>query len=95
MAKYGNIMTLYNYNDAQVAQVKTVLDSNGVKSAIKENTFFIETISKPNTGKLIKEIAELNVEFIFFHNNNSDGSRIESEQIEPEFITRVKEILFL
>jgi hypothetical protein len=95
MAKYGNIMTLYNYNDAQVAQVKTVLDANGVKFAIKENIFFIETTSKPNTGKLVQEITQLNVKFIFFHNNNSDGSRVESEGIEPEFLKNVNEILFL
>jgi hypothetical protein len=95
MAKYGNIMTLYNYNDTQVAQVKNVLDTNGLKSAIKENTFFIETSSKPNTGKIIQEISLLNVEFIFFHNNNSDGSRVESDGIEPEFISRVNQILFL
>ncbi|HKR06909.1 MAG TPA: hypothetical protein VJY62_19895 [Bacteroidia bacterium] len=94
MAKYGNILTVYNCTPAQVDQVKTACNANGVISAIKENTFFIETTSKTNTTDLIKAITLLNAEFIFFHNNISDGSKVESNKIEPEFIASVNKILF-
>ena len=95
MAQYGNIMTVYNCNDAQVADIKAVLTAKGVVSAIKENTFFIETISKTNTRELIASLSLLNIEFIFFHNNISDGSKVESKGMDPGFITDVNKILFL
>ena len=94
MAKYGNIMTVYNCTPAQVDQIKAACKANGVISAIKENTFFIETTSKTNTTELINAITLLNAEFIFFHNNISDGSKVASNKIAPEFIASVHEILF-
>lgn len=95
MAKYGNIMIVYNCDDIQLEQIKSACTELGVKSEIKENSFFIETNSKVNTRDLINAITNLNIEFLFFHNNNSDGSVLESNGIDPDVLAGARKIMFL
>lgn len=95
MAKYGNIMTVYNCTPEQVVRVKGIFSANGLKFANRENSFFVETLSKVNTGNLIDEIAKLNIEYLFFHNGISDGSKVKSNVDDPQFLDGVNQIMFL
>ena len=93
MARYGNILTVYNSSPGSLEKIKTVLDKHNTDFETKENTFFIETTSKVNTADVIKDLSSLGIEFTFFHNHISDGSSIKSAGLDDEFIDHVSRIL--
>lgn len=94
MAKYGNILTVFNCEDNQKEDIKTILSEKGVDYESKDNVFYIKSNSKTNTKEIIQEITALEVEFIFFHNHISDGSLIKSFGLGSDILGRINKILF-
>jgi hypothetical protein len=93
MARYGNILTVFNCTPAKAVQVQNAVTSTGAICTQRENTFYIESYSMANTQVIIDLIRVLNLEFIFFHHHNSDGSQVIPEKIDPVFVNDVKKIL--
>ena len=94
MAKYGNILTILNGNDNIHSQVETVLSDNQTVYVKLKDTFYVETNSIKNTGEVIKNLNVLDIEFIFFHNQISDGSLIRSKGIDQDKMNTINMIMF-
>ena len=94
MARYGNIMIVFNADVETMNNVKTILIENGADFENINDLYFIESNSKKNTAIIIAEIKKANIDFILFHNHISDGSRIEAIGIEPDVLKRIRKILF-
>ncbi len=93
MAKYGNILILYGENWDE-ERLLTILQEEGVDFELLGNICFIESLSKVNTSDIIRQIREVAVEFIFFHNHNSDGSSIKAAGIDQKILDNINTILF-
>ncbi len=93
MAKYGNIMTVFNSDQQTKDDIESILSNKQADYVLIDETFFIETNSKKNTGEIIKEIKNKNIEFIFFHNHISDGSKIKSDGVESDILNHIDKIL--
>jgi hypothetical protein len=94
MARYGNILSLYNSSSADVNNVINVLQTNQVIHQQVEQTFFIETTSKDNTKAVVKGLTDLNIPFTFFHDGNPNRSYLFSNNMDPEVIAMINKILF-
>lgn len=94
MARYGNILMVYNSTPDSLDQVISILEKYHIDFATKENTFFIETTSKANTADVIEDLSSLPIEFTFFHNHISDGSSLKSKGLDEEFTDHANKILF-
>ncbi|MCU0440454.1 MAG: hypothetical protein MUC49_21385 [Raineya sp.] len=94
MAKYGNILTIFNSDDNKSTEVEIILANNQTVYLKLHNTYYIETNSKKNTSNVIRELNNLNIDFVFFHNHISDGSQIKSKGIDDSNINTINRILF-
>lgn len=94
MAKYGNILTVFNCDNIQKEGIKTILSEKGADYENKDDVFYIKSNSKTNTREIIQEITAIEVEFIFFHNHISDGSLIKSFGLDSDTVGRINRILF-
>jgi hypothetical protein len=93
MASYGNILTVFNADDQGIKHIETTLIKNNNDFTKIDITYFVKTNSKKNTRDLISKLHEINVDFVFFHNNISDGSQIKTSGINPETEMKLKTIL--
>jgi hypothetical protein len=94
MAKYGNILTVFNIDDNGKNKIENILTTNSTVFVQLNDTFFVETNSKKNTGDVIRDLNTLGIEFIFFHNHISDGSLIKSSGIDAATVQSIDGILF-
>lgn len=93
MAKYGNILTVFNTNNGDKTQIINILTAKSCDFIQLADTFFIETNSKKNTGDVIRDLNTLGVEYIFFHNHISDGSLIKTGGIDDVTVQNINRIL--
>jgi len=93
MAYYGNILIVYNSTANQIQQIETVLQKYGADHELVENSFFLETSSMTNTEKIVDEISQLPIEFIFFHSHNADGSEAVGKGIDDGTLNHIKSFL--
>lgn len=93
MARYGNILTVFNCTADQATKVQNAVTATGAICAQRENTFYIESYSMANTQVIIDLIRAIGLEFIFFHNHNSDGSQVIPQKVDPAFVNDVRKIL--
>ena len=94
MAYYGNILIVYNATASQLHDVEQVLTNNNTDCERVESSFFIETSSMDNTGKVVKDLHDLGIEFLFFHNHIADGSLVDADGLSVDTVQRINEILF-
>lgn len=94
MSLYGNILTLYSSSNAQLKEVRTILENNITRFEQIEATFFLETTSKNNTRAVIKDITLLNVDFTFYHIHHPDGDELRAGGIDPAIVDRLRQLLF-
>ncbi|TDD94127.1 hypothetical protein [Flavobacterium cellulosilyticum] len=94
MAKYGNILTLFNTEANENKKIDTILTKNQTTFLNLNNTYYIETNSKKNTSEVINDINALGIKYIFFHNHISDGSLIKNNGIDEDKISKINTILF-
>lgn len=94
MAKYGNILTLYDHQPAQLDEVKAILNDNNAEFEFYGATFFVETNTLSNTRKVAEDLANTTLVYTFFHNRISDGSTLKSSIADPELLKRIDKILF-
>jgi hypothetical protein len=94
MAKYGNILTVFNADDHVKNQIETILINNMVVYLRLNDTFFVETTSKKNTADVIRDLNTLTIEFIFYHNHIADGSLIKTTGIDAATVQAIDGILF-
>ncbi len=92
MAKYGNILSVFNTDDNGHLQIESVLTKNLTEFTRFQNTYYIKTNSKVNTTDVIKDLKSTNIDIIFFHNHISDSSAIKSNNINNEIITNIIKI---
>ena len=93
MAYYGNILTVFNSDDQDIIQIETTLSDHNNDFTKIDSVYFVETNSKKNTRDLIRKLNKINVDFIFYHNNISDGSQIKTSGINHETKMKLKNIL--
>ena len=93
MAYYGNILTVFNSDDQDIIQIETTLSDNNNDFTKIDNVYFVETNSKKNTRDLISKLNKIDVDFVFYHNNISDGSQIKTSGINQEIEMKLKNIL--
>ena len=93
MAYYGNILTVFNSDDQDIIQIETTLSDNNNDFTKIDNVYFVETNSKKNTRDLISKLNKIDVDFVFYHNNISDGSQIKTSGINHENKMKLKNIL--
>jgi hypothetical protein len=94
MAKYGNILAIFDSGPQTIGDVTTILKKYNVLFENIDNQFYIETTSKKNTNNIIDDLNGLDILFLFFHNNISDGSLIRSKGIDDDTIDAIQKILF-
>lgn len=94
MARYGNILALFDANQQIKNDVEDVLSDNQTNYMEFNELYFVETNSKKNTGDVIRGLQDLDIVFIFYHNNISDGSLIKSKGIKDDTIDEINTILF-
>lgn len=93
MAKYGNILTLIDASQSDKNDIEIILVEEKADYLIFNELFFIETNSKLNTKNVLDKIQQLNIKYLFYHNHNSDGSRIRSKNIDSDIEKQIKNIL--
>ena len=93
MAHYGNILTLVDSDEINKNNVETILLDEQVSYFIFNELFFIETTSKLNTKNVLEKLNQLTIEYLFYHNHISDGSKIKSKNIDSEITKQIKKIL--
>jgi hypothetical protein len=93
MAKYGNILTVFQCDESNLQRIRELLDKPGFDFLEKEQTFFISCDSKEKIGKLVEALELLGVSFIFFHNNICTGSVVRSHGIDDDFVNGIKKVL--
>ncbi|MDF1695638.1 MAG: hypothetical protein P1U56_07410 [Saprospiraceae bacterium] len=84
MPKYGTIIIVYAYDDSSKQSIESVLNGHSIPFLIKENSFFFKTLSKKNRDEISKQLNELDLTFLLFHNNNSDGDKIKGGNLPHE-----------
>lgn len=89
MARYENILTLFDATEAQLEQVREVLRQRNTDFEGKEHTFYVETTSKVNTRDVKNDLTALGIVFLFFHNNISDGSDIRAGGLDEDYVIMV------
>lgn len=94
MAKYGNILTVFNTDNNAYTEIETVLTNNQTDFIKLNDTYFIETNSKKNTSDVLNDLNGVGIAFIFFHNHISDGSQIKSNGIDESNLKNINRILF-
>jgi hypothetical protein len=94
MAFYGNILTVYNTTQAQLQSIVGVLTQKANQFEQIDTTFFIETSSKANTREIIKDINDLGVQYIFYHNSNADGSYVKAAGLAQPNLDNIEKIMF-
>jgi hypothetical protein len=94
MAKYGNILAVIDSSPQAIIDITVILKKYQVLFESIDNLFYIETISKKNTKDIIADLNTLDIQFLFFHNNISDGSLIKSKGIDDTTIKAIQKILF-
>lgn len=94
MAKYGNILAIINSEPEGISDVTAVLVKYKLIFKSIDNLFYLETTSKKNTTDIISDLNRLDIQFLFFHNNISDGSVIKSKGIDNNTINAIQKILF-
>jgi len=95
MARYGNILSLYNCSDTDAAKVIPVLQNKQVIFQQVAHTFFIESTSKDNTVAVVDGIRTLQLRFTFFHDSNPFKSKLYySDDMDPQVIAAINKILF-
>lgn len=95
MAKYGNILALIDANQAQKDAVELLLKLHQTNYRLVNDVYFVETNSKVNTKNLVEDLNLLNLTFIFFHNNISDGSYAKYKGIDANAMAHIHQILFM
>lgn len=93
MAYYGNILTVLSSTNDLLEEIKVFLQVNDAKNQLLGQTFFVETSSKENTRLILNYLDGKEVHYIWFHNHNSDGSRVFSGQVNPAEFAAVEHIL--
>ena len=69
MAKYGNILTVFNADEPKKTVIKTILANNGADFENIQDMFYIESNSRTNTKAIMDSIQATGIQFIFFHIN--------------------------
>jgi hypothetical protein len=94
MAKYGNILAVFNADQPTINSVETILKDHKTNFVVCEGLYFVETNSKKNTTDVTSALNILGVDFVLFHNNISDGSLIKSNGIDNLTVNKINKILF-
>jgi hypothetical protein len=94
MAKYGNILMIFNPQGTQLADVENILTTNKADFELCGSTFFVETNSLEHTRKVEAKLAATAIFYTFFHNRISDGSFLKSSINNPDVLAHIQEILF-
>jgi hypothetical protein len=93
MAHYGNILSVVNSRLDTKNKVQTILKEEKVTFLIFNKLFFFESTSKLNTRNILKKLNQLNIEYIFYHNHISDGSKIKSKNVNSEIVNQIENIM--
>lgn len=94
MQKFGNILAILDYHDSQISQIESVLESQDIAYERVENTFFLQTESKPQTYKTIEKLRETGLKFIHFLNNRASGSALITSGLDDDVTQRLKKMIF-
>jgi hypothetical protein len=93
MSNYGNVLVFKDLSDDQGIQIELALNASAKLFQRFDDTYFVMTTSKVKTKALADELTTLNIPFIFFHNAIADGSYVRNNQVSPEMLEVVEEIL--
>lgn len=93
MAKYGNILTIFDADLNSHSKVEAILKKNKADFKKMTDTYYIETNSKQNTGDVLKDLNGIDIEYVFFHNNISDGSQIKTNKISDTLVNDINRIM--
>ena len=94
MAKYGNILTVFDADQTKKDEIILILRNSGAEFENINDTFYIESNSKANTKAITDALMASGARFIFFHNNISDGSLIKAQNIHQSLVEKINHILF-
>lgn len=90
---YGNILTVYNSNEAILDAVKTIL--NGLPFRKLESTFFLQTQDRQQTRDIVGKLIAASVVFTFYYIDDFNGDALPFAGIDTQLIQDIKHILLL
>lgn len=93
MAKYGNILTIYNPRIDTFQNVELILNNNQIDYLWIDSHFFLQSNSKVNTSDVVRALKDLDIEFFFFHNHDATGSFLWHKGKTNGDVEKVKSLL--
>lgn len=91
--KHGNILALFNADDATTASVEVIVTANASQYKAFGSLFYIATPDITSAENIVTAIEHLNVEFVFYYNNRSIGSRVLGNLGNPDLAEIIKIML--
>ena len=90
--KHGNILALFNIDDSMRANIESIVFANATAYKILGDLIFIATADTARSQNMLTALRGLNIEFLFYYNNISNGSDVFSNDANPELAT-IRQIL--
>jgi hypothetical protein len=92
MALYGNILTVFNTNETELANVDRLLNYMGLPYKMRETTYYIGTEKKAQTRDLERRLSTFVGSYIFHHIGVSDGSMTKGKGMDIEMLDSIEDI---
>lgn len=92
MALYGNILTLFNTDAAELNDVNRLLNNMGLPYKVKDTTYYIGTESKAQMRDLERRLHTFVGSYIFHHIGQSEGSTTKGKGVDLAIIDDIEDI---
>ena len=90
--KHGNILALFNADEAMIAEVAAIVAANATQYKLFGNLFYIATANIDKAKNIAGALKHLPVVFIFYYNNIPNGSALLTNEGNPD-LEAIKNIL--
>jgi hypothetical protein len=74
--QHGNILYLINADEAMIASVEVIVTANSTEYKLYDSLFYIETSNIVEAEDIVAALKNLDVVFLFYYNNLSNGSKV-------------------
>lgn len=95
MALFGNILTLFNTDAAELNNVNRLLNNMGLSYNVKETTFYVGTETMAQTRDLERRLSTFVNSYIFHHIGKSEGSATKGKGVDLEMLDSIEDIFIL
>lgn len=93
---YGNILTIFNSNDEQLASIETILNGHTVAYRRVENVFFLlipPVNSVERFAAITSDLKNANAKFVLYYVAISDRSMLRIRGLNAELAGMIKSFL--